>query len=269
MLAERHQRHVRFLRTLARDIGHNVITPNMRIKLLLRHLEGQMNALKELSGNLPAPGASEEFRSLLAAARGQVSTLAGHFQNGALFLESLLRQSHFDLGRYAPRCARLDLGVQVVLPQLEEYRTRMEERGIRLAPESFHLPDDPCPVLADLGLISQILANLLSNAVKYARPYGEDPVPWARCLVTLVSGAFPGPRPGVRVAVASSGPPLSPEEESCLFREDFRAANAADEDGTGHGLSFVREIAAAHHGAAGYERLSAGNVFYFLLPLAE
>ena len=46
MLAEGHRRHVRFLRTLARDIGHNVITPNMRIKLLLRHLEGQMDALR-------------------------------------------------------------------------------------------------------------------------------------------------------------------------------------------------------------------------------
>ena len=192
-----------------------------------------------------------------------MSALAGHFQNGALFLESLLRQSHFDLGRYAPRYARLDVGLQVVLPQLEEYRTRLEERGIRLAPESFTLPDEPCPVLADLGLISQILANLLSNAVKYARPYGEDAVPWARCTVTLVPGA------GVRVAVASSGPPLSPEDEAGLFREDFRAANAADEEGTGHGLSFVREIAAAHHGAAGYERLPAANVFYFLLPLAE
>ncbi|MDR2076000.1 MAG: HAMP domain-containing histidine kinase [Desulfovibrio sp.] len=263
ILAERHLRHVRFLRTLARDIGHNVITPNMRIKLLLRHLEEQMATL----GTLDRSG--EEFRSLQASLRGQVTALAGHFQNGALFLESLLRQSHFDLGRYALRCARLDIGPQVVLPQLEEYRVRLEERGIRLDPESYRLPDEPCLVLADLGLISQTLANLLSNAVKYARPYGEDVVPRTRCTLALIPDAFSGSGPGVRVTVVSTGPPLAREDEARLFHEDFRAADTADESGTGHGLSFVQEIVTAHHGLCGYERLPGGNAFYFLLPLAE
>ncbi|MDR1359845.1 MAG: HAMP domain-containing histidine kinase, partial [Deltaproteobacteria bacterium] len=265
-LAERHLRHVLFLRTLAKDISHNVITPNMRIKLHLRRLKDQAEALGKLSGKFPA---AEELNALHAAMSEQISTLNGQFQNGALFLESLLRQSHFDLGHYSLRCTRLDIRAQIILPQLTEYRRGMEERGILLDPESFRLPDSPCLVQADHGLISQTLANLLSNASKYARPYGKDSSPRTRCAVSLVPGAFPDSQPGVRVAVISTGPPLSQEDESRLFQDSFRAANSAEEIGTGHGLSFVREIINAHHGIYGYERLPEGNSFYFLLPLTE
>jgi signal transduction histidine kinase len=269
ILAERNLRHVLFLRNLAQDIGHNVITPNMRIKLLLLRLEEQIGALGALSGNLPAAGAVEEIRSLQETLRGQVKTLTGHFQNGALFLESLLRQSHFDLGRYDLRCARLDIRSQVVLPQLERYRASLEERGVLIDPESFTFPDRPCLVLADLGLISQTLANLLGNAVKYAKPHGEDASPRMRCEVGIAPDAFPGRRAGVKVSVSSTGPPIAPEDESRLFLNSFRAANSTGEHGTGHGLFFVREIVAAHHGISGYERLPRGNSFYFLLPLEE
>ncbi|MDR2162059.1 MAG: sensor histidine kinase, partial [Desulfovibrio sp.] len=203
LLAERNLRHVLFLRNLAQDIGHNVITPNMRLKFMLRQLEEQIATLGGLLRTPPGSEDMDNIRSLHAALSRQAEMLGEQFQNGALFLESLLRQSHFDLGRYALRCVRLDIGSQVVVPQLKRFRARLEERGIRMAPEDCALPATPCLVMADFGLISQVLANFLGNAVKYALPQEPDSCPRIRSEVRLVADAFPEHRPGAKVSVWS------------------------------------------------------------------
>jgi signal transduction histidine kinase len=268
LLAERNSRHVLFLRKLAHDIGHNVITPNMRLKLQLNQLGGQIHSLGELSAQPADEAAMQDIRILQKRTAGQLKDITDNFQNGALFLESLLRQSHFDLGHYVLRRARLDIAATVVVPQFNYYRLRFEELG--LIQENSHpsCPPLPCMVHADLGLISQVMANFLSNASKYSTPAADGSYE-VRCAVEVLPDAFEDGVDGVKVSVFSSGPNIPPGEVSLLFEDNYRASNSTGQHGTGHGLFFVREIIGEHSGKTGYEPLPGGNSFYFILPRIE
>lgn len=267
LLADRNRQHVLFLRNLAHDIGHNITTPNMRFKLMLLQLDEHISGLRRILDMQDNDAARKELSVLHDTLQQQSKELMGQFKNGALFLESLLRQSHFDQGHYALRCAHIDICSKVILPQLQRYRANLEERGIHIDASQPKLPQDACMVLADLGLISQALANFLGNAVKYTQPPSSGEPPSVRCEASLIPGAFPHGTAGVKVAVSTTGPPLAPEDEAHLFENSFRAANVGKEFGTGHGLFFVREIVNEHHGISGYERTPHGNSFYFILPL--
>jgi signal transduction histidine kinase len=124
-------------------------------------------------------------------------------------------------------------------------------------------------VLADLGLISQAVANYLGNAVKYTKAPEDGGPPQLRCEVAIVPNIFPHRGSGVKVSVCTTGPAIPFEDEPHLFENSYRASNSKGEHGTGHGLFFVREIVAEHHGISGYERTLEGNNFYFILPLEK
>lgn len=267
-MAQRNERHVLFLRKLANDIGHNIITPNMRLKLMLRHLEGQIESFDLLIKESVQEAVLEEKLSNLQQKMAEQSkSIIGTFQNSALFLESLLRQSHFDLGRYVLRRVKLDLCALVVRPQFERYRPLFDEKNIHIANDQPFCQARQCMVQADLGLISQVLANMLSNAAKYSKPVKDAEQAEVRCSVELLPDIFGPNSPGVKVAVFSSGVHLPEDEAKRLFDDNYRASNASGQYGTGHGLFFVREIIAEHEGRSGYEPSEAGNTFYFILPV--
>ena len=52
-----------------------------------------------------------------------------------------------------------------------------------------------------------------------------------------------------------------------IFEDGFRGANAADISGTGHGLSFIKQVIDIHGGLVGCEPVEEGNNFYFVLPV--
>lgn len=269
LLSQRNARHVLFLRKLAHDIGHNIITPNMRLKLMLHQLEGQLAMLKEMCASPIDEADLHDLRVLQQKMADHTKAIMGNFTNSALFLESLLRQSHFDLGHYVLRRTRLDISALVVIPQFERYRANIEELHLHIDEGQPSCPAEPCMVMADLGLISQVLANFLSNAVKYtqpAKPGGQGKV---RCGVEVVPDAFGAGADGARVTVFSTGPHVPEEEAAKLFEDNYRASNSAGQYGTGHGLYFVREIISEHQGKVGYEPAPGGNNFYFMLPIVE
>lgn len=270
ILALRNERHVLFLRKLAHDIGHNTITPNMRLTLMLHQLSSQIASLKELLQHEPDDALLQKLRVLQARMEEHTKAISGNFMNVALFLGSLLRQSHFDLGHYVLRLERLDLVRAVVVPQFQRYRSHFEERDLT-AIGPIH-PPGPCMVQADLGLLSQVLANYLSNAAKYTKavPTGEsDQQGEVRCEVSVEENAFGRGKAGFRVSVFSSGPAIDEEERAHLFEDNYRASNSLGHSGTGHGLFFVREIIAEHQGKVAYEPAQAGNIFSFTLPAAD
>ncbi|MDR0827834.1 MAG: HAMP domain-containing histidine kinase [Desulfovibrio sp.] len=266
-MAKRNAKHLFFLRKLAGDIGHNIITPNIRLKRQLRlfriridQLNEHLNAIADIN-----PVILHDLHILHGSMIDQFEQINAGFSNGALFMESLLRQSHFDLGRYVLRNSRLDLGKMIVIPQFERYRDLFAEREVLLEPDHPLLPAGPCYVTADHGLISQVLANLLSNAAKYAAlPAGAaSPVkPVVRCTLETDAKA-------AKVTVFSTGGHISPADAARLFDDNFRAANSTGREGVGHGLFFVSQIMEAHKGQAGYEPAPGGNNFYFRLPLAD
>lgn len=266
-LAIRNARHILFVRKLTHDIGHNIVTPNMRLKLQLNHLEKYIEELGGLAEQCDDPvQGGVPIRMLQRQMNEQMKDILGTFKNSALFLESLLRQSHFDVGHYVLRLSKIDIGSQVILPQFERYRNAFKERGLFVADDQPAFGVTQCIVEADLGLISQVLANLLSNAVKYASVVHEGKHGEVRCGLDVVPEAFGGDKDGVKVWVFSSGPSLPSPEAGRLFEDNFRGSNAAGQSGSGHGLFFVSEITAEHGGIVGYEAANGGNVFYFMLP---
>lgn len=266
ILALRNEHHVLFLRKLAHDMGHNIITPNMRLKLMLKQMASQVSLFKAASGRLDDKELKRDLEALQAKMAEQIKDITGNFTNSALFLESLLRQTHFDQGRFVLRRENFDLASEVVVPQFEIYRARFEER--QLAVINPVLPSSPCIVCADLGLLSQVMSNYLSNAVKYTR-VATDGRTEVRGEVTRDVNAFGKGKNGFKVSVFSSGPPIAEEERNYLFTDNFRASNAREQVGTGHGLFFAREIIIEHQGTVAYSYAPGANVFSFTLPAAD
>ena len=109
------------------------------------------------------------------------------------------------------------------------------------------------PVRADADLISQVLLGLLANAAESVPVGGE---------VSLHARAVDG---AVEMAVADSGPGVSPELRERIF-EPFFTTRAR---GTGLGLAIAKQIVEAHAGRIVLsERPGGGAQFTLFLPAA-
>jgi len=111
---------------------------------------------------------------------------------------------------------------------------------------------EPCSLLGDSLLLSQVVRNLVDNAGRYNVPGGKV---WVR--VTSQG----------ELTVANTGPVVSDEDVALLFEPFHRATDK--KDGVGLGLSIVRAIAAAHGGrAAAQPRPDGGLVVTVQLPVS-
>lgn len=279
-LAEKNIEHLRFIRSLVADIEHNIIVPNMVYKLYLRRLKSKIVKNIELEQLLCRCAAGEEgegclervFAELVEVNQGltdEFEHIEKHYRNMSLFLETLLRRSHFDQGRLTLRTKPCNMKREVIQPQLERYLDQFKDMDIEIDDEVSGIPDEEVISVVDVGLIAQVYANLFSNALKYTREittgsgerkkyisYGREEIP----------GFFGEGKDGVKYNVFSTGPHIAPEEQSRIFDEGFRGSNAKDRPGTGHGLAFIKTAVEIHGGVVGYEATAQGNNFYFILP---
>ena len=267
--------HLSFIQSLVEDIGHNVIVPNMVFKLFFNRLNASIGALARCVAEAPAETPADFTASLnflQARLSDQYAEISSHYAQTSLFLETLLRRRHFQEGRYVLEKRRVNLFKQVVAPQVERYRPRMEDRGIAIDLSMGGIPDEPVHLMADLGLIAQVYANLFSNAVKYTRTVtGPDGLPLKFMAYgwDILPDAFHRGRAGVKLNVFTTGPAISEPEREGLFKPGFRSASTQREHGTGQGLAFVHQVVELHGGMVGYEASELGNNFYLVLPLEE
>lgn len=286
ILANKNKEHLHFIRSLVKDIGHNVIVPNIYFKLYYKRLRSKIDLLKFFEWKLkqtfeaeagPGQPVSQPHDKLLRdlgyiheGLMDQYRQILTHYEQTSLFLETLLRRSHFEEGRYVLEKRACNFKKQVIDLQLERYRPRFEERGIEIDTSLGGVPDQEIEVVVDIGLISQVYANLFSNAVKYTREV-TDASGRKRRFISFGwerKENFFGPgRDGIKLNVFTSGPPIPPETAAHLFEEGVRGENASGEYGTGHGLYFIREVVRLHGGVEGYEATSLGNNFFFILPM--
>ncbi len=279
ILRARNREHLNFIRNLVEDIGHNVIVPNIYFKLYFNQLRRMITELEDVGENMDAlgegeNGACENCAAKLIGLHGrmkeQFDQIYRHYVQTSMFLETLLRRRHFEEGRYVLEKKPCNPLTQVIEPQLERYRDRLEDRNIQIdltiggAP-----PDQTLRMMMDVGLISQVFANFFSNAVKYTR---EATLPDGRKGRFLSYGwkilkdHFTTGVDGIRMYVFSTGEPLRLVDPMEVFDPGFRAMNVPSESGTGHGLYFVRQVVELHRGEVGYVPYSYGNEFYFILP---
>lgn len=265
-----------FINNLVRDIGHNVIVPNMHFKLLFLRMEKALAGLEGRVANLSPVRADaldatirRELPGQVRDLKEQLGVITKHFQQASLFLESLLRRGHFEKGRYDLILRMCKFKSQILEPQLERFRSLLQEKKIRIEIAPDVRIDQDITLQADLGLLSQVMANLLSNAVKYTRAVRTA---GGGSVKRLVYGweseinAFGPNKEGIRIFIATTGDPLPSGDAVRLFEADFRSEASGPAEGTGHGLFFVHQIVALHGGRVRYEHKDQLNVFSLTLP---
>ncbi len=280
-LVEKNVEHLRFIRSLVADIEHNVIVPNMVYKLFLRRLKGKIAKNAEIEKNLAECAGREECdRDLVKRILSEMTdvnqslneefgNIERHYQNMTLFLETLLRRSHFDQGRLTLRTKPCNMKKDVVQLQLERYAEQFRDMGIAIDDRLSGIPDEEVISVVDVGLISQVYANLFSNALKYTQEVVTDSGERKKYMSygrEVIRDFFGPGRNGVKYNVFTTGAHIKPEERGELFQEEYRGSNSLNKPGTGHGLAFIRNAVEIHGGVVGYEATQYGNNFYFIFP---
>lgn len=116
-------------------------------------------------------------------------------------------------------------------------------------------------VLADPGLLRQLLDNLVDNAIKYTEA-GRAPVVTVRSRDDVEPG-------WVRVEVVDEGMGIPEGQEEAIFEEFHKGPVHGRSEGTGLGLSLTRRIVALHGGEMTARRNpDRGSTFTFTLRSA-
>jgi signal transduction histidine kinase len=280
-LFEKNIEHLRFIRFLVADIEHNIIAPNIAYRFFIKHLRKKIvknveieKLLTEYSVRKSGTEVSIEhlLDELTENNRGlmeELENIEKHYKNMSLFLETLLRRSHFDKGQLTILTKPCNMNKDVVRPQLDRFIEQFRKMGISIDDRFSGIPDEEVISVVDVGLIAQVYANLFSNAVKYTEEVltqtGETKkyIAYGREVIKDYFGAG---KDGIKYNVFSTGPHINPEERKKIFEDEYRGSNVSNRPGTGHGLSFIKNAVEIHGGTVGYEATQYGNNFFFILP---
>jgi signal transduction histidine kinase len=122
------------------------------------------------------------------------------------------------------------------------------------------------PVRVDVDLFELVFSNLIGNAIKYNMPGGNVEV--------IVDNNEHGE---VEITVADDGMGIPDEDKSKMFHDFYRSSNAKHKgiEGTGLGLSVVKEIVEQHDGTISFNSPSRlekegrrGTEFILTLPVS-
>ena len=198
-----------------------------------------------LSSDNTIPDQAKEFVTIIANESQRMSRMINTF----LSVTQLQRKDKQEVLKIP---LRLD---EVVHDTISTLQPVAKKKRIRLIEQPTHrLP----PVAADKSLITQVVKNLLSNAIKYSPE---------RTTVT-VSTALEAE--SVRVSVEDRGFGIPSESKDRVWEKFYRVVREGqekDEESTGLGLSFVRQVIEQHGGTVEVDSEEGrGSKFSFTLP---
>lgn len=191
------------------------------------------------------PEQAKEFVTIIANESQRLSRMINTF----LAVTKLQRKDRQEVLKIP---LRLDEVVKEIITSLQPVARK---RRIRLIEQpTQRLP----PVAADKSMITQAVKNLVSNAIKYSPE---------RTTVT-VSTALEAE--AVRLSVEDRGFGIPAEAKDRVWEKFYRVVREGedkDEESTGLGLSFVREVVEQHGGSVELEsEVGRGSRFSFTLP---
>jgi len=191
------------------------------------------------------PEQAKEFVTIIANESQRMSRMINTF----LAVTQLQRKDKQEVLKIP---LRLD---EVVRDTITTLQPTAKKKRIRLVEQPAHrLP----PVAADKSLITQAVKNLVNNAIKYSPE---------RTTVT-VSTALEAET--VRVCVEDRGYGIPSEAKDRVWEKFYRVVREGqekDDESTGLGLSFVREVIEQHGGAVALDSEEGrGSKFSFTLP---
>ena len=188
-------------------------------------------------------------------AREFLSIIHGESQRVARMLSTFLSVAKLEQkDRQEVLMAPLTLD-DVVRETMASFQASAKRKRIRLVErDGQRLP----PVAADRSLITQAVANLLDNAIKYSPE---------RTSVTLSTALEAD---AVRLTVEDRGYGIPPEDQERVWEKFYRVARdgrVKEEESTGLGLSFVRQVVEQHGGQVFLESAPGlGSKVGFTLP---
>ena len=191
------------------------------------------------------PEQTKEFVTIIANESQRLSRMINTF----LAVTKLQRKDKQEVLKIP---LRLD---EVVKETIATLQPVAKKRRIRLVEQpTERLP----PVAADKSMITQAVKNLVSNAIKYSPE---------RTTVTLSTALE---AEAVRLSVEDRGYGIPTEAKDRVWEKFYRVVREGqekDEESTGLGLSFVREVVEQHGGTVGLEsEVGRGSKFSFTLP---
>jgi len=191
------------------------------------------------------PEQAKEFVTIIANESQRLSRMINTF----LTVTKLERKDRQEVLKIP---LRLD---EVVRETVAGLQKDARKRRIRLIEQpTQRLP----PVAADKSMITQAVKNLVSNAIKYSPE---------RTTVTI-STALEAET--VRLSVEDRGYGIPAEAKDRVWEKFYRVVRDGqekDEESTGLGLSFVREVVEQHGGSVDLDsEVGRGSRFSFTLP---
>lgn len=220
------------------NVSHELRTPLVSILGYADYLlQGRM-------GPLPP-----EHRRALEVSRRNAERLQRIIESLLLHSGLAARQRPLD-----PRAFHLERTVSLVV---DAFRPESERRELRLTAD---LPCSPVTVMADEGMIEQVLTNLIGNALKFTGKAGE---------VRVVCRA--GEDGQAHLAVSDTGCGIPRAVLGRVFERFWQAESGLTRryGGLGLGLAIVKEILDAHGCPIRVESEEGkGSTFAFTLPLA-
>lgn len=191
------------------------------------------------------PEESREFLQIISNESQRMSRMIDTF----LSMAQLERADKKEVTKIALRLDEVAREtIATMQPVAKKKRIRMVEQGNGSIP----------PVAADKSLITQAIAKLLDNAIRYSPE---------RTTVT-VSTALEAE--AVRVIIEDRGYGVPAESIDRIWEKFYRVARDGqekDEESTGLGLAFVKEVVEQHGGSVAVEsELGRGSRFSFALP---
>jgi len=265
---------VRSLRARARELARLVDERTAELRAQKQQLEtqaGQLQALDRAKSHFFA-NVTHEFRTPLtlilgplqdlarqrdamppAVLRPQVDMMTRNAQRLLRLVNQVLDLARMESGALTLSTARQDL-VEVARGVTLSFTPLAERRGIALR---FHAEAEAVPVQMDAEQMEKVLLNLLSNAFKFTEPGGRVEVTLKEEQGTAV------------VEVRDSGIGIDPEKLPHVFERFYQADSSPNRryEGTGIGLSLVRELVELHSGTVSVQsRPGEGSIFAVRLP---
>jgi anti-sigma regulatory factor (Ser/Thr protein kinase) len=205
-----------------------------------------INGFSELlAGDEKIPDESREFVQIIANESQRMSRMIDTF----LSVTQLERADKQEVVHVA---IRLDEVAREVIATMQPVAKKKRIRMVDQA--SANIP----PVAADKSLITQVLMKLLDNAVRYS------PERTTVTVITLLEAEV------VRVIVEDRGYGVPADSIHRIWEKFYRVARDGqekDEESTGLGLAFVKEVVEQHGGSVTVEsEVGKGSKFSFALP---
>jgi CheY-like chemotaxis protein len=185
-------------------------------------------------------------------------------QKLTILINQLLDLSKIENGKYPLRATRGDL-IAFIREISDAYASVALQQKI-----TFDIQLDPCledqqfvdHFYFDKDIFGKVINNLLSNAFKFTPPGGI-----IKLYACLLQSA--GINTFLEIVVIDNGPGIPNEKLTFIFDRFYQAENSRrDYEGSGIGLSFVKELTSIHYGKILVKsHHQKGTVFILRFPL--